>query len=533
MNGCEGQQEERHVGVCHTRTLPAVSAPESAVSELRSAVAALAADAPEFSSGIIRLEVPIKQRSEAVAWLHAQQTLPRVFFSGRGGWEADEDAAEERRSEGGSNLVSVAGVGSAVYFRRFEPFSFEDWKCIRRFLSKDCPFIRAYGALRFDATTKISSEWKNFGSFYFTVPQVEFNELEESSKLAINIAWDDNLRWPWEKAMDGLLNTMDQISPSASSLQRQVPRSTVLSSSHTPSKAYWDVCINKALQMIKGENSDLLKVVLARSSRILTSAEINPITLLACLQMEGQKAYQFCIQPAGGPAFIGNTPEQLFHKEDLQVWSEALAGTRARGRTVRDDLKIRQDLLLSRKDDVEFSIVRENIKTKLEIICDEVRVESSKTIRKLPRVQHLCARLSGRLKREEDEFYVLTHLHPTPAVCGLPTEEARRFIAENEAFDRGMYAGPVGWFGGRETEFAVGIRSALVGKGLGTLVYAGAGIVEGTVSSSEWQEVELKASQFTKLLQSEGVSPSVENRPGFAVANALAGALPLYKQPKV
>ncbi|CAA6671706.1 unnamed protein product [Spirodela intermedia] len=456
MNGCEGQQEERH----------------SAVSELRSAVAALAADAPEFSSGIIRLEVPIKQRSEAVAWLHAQQTLPRVFFSGRGGWEADEDAAEERRSEGGSNLVSVAGVGSAVYFRRFEPFSFEDWKCIRRFLSKDCPFIRAYGALRFDATTKISSEWKTL---------VEFNELEESSKLAINIAWDDNLRWPWEKAMDGLLNTMDQISPSASSLQRQVPRSTVLSSSHTPSKAYWDVCINKALQMIKGENSDLLKVVLARSSRILTSAEINPITLLACLQMEGQKAYQFCIQPAGGPAFIGNTV--TISQEDLQVWSEALAGTRARGRTVRDDLKIRQDLLLSRKDDVEFSI----------IICDEVRVESSKTIRKLPRVQHLCARLSGRLKREEDEFYVLTHLHPTPAVCGLPTEEARRFIAENEAFDRGMYAGPVGWFGGRETEFAVGIRSALVGRG----------------------------------------QPLRGEPDRVRSANALAGALPLYQQPKV
>lgn len=92
-----------------------------------------------------------------------------------------------------------------------------------------------------------------------------------------------------------------------------------------------------------------------------------------------------------------------------------------------------------------------------------------------------------------------------------------------EIFDRGMYAGPVGWFGGAECEFAVGIRSALLGKvnrtpiffkleqirnclilqlqnalwfqGHSTLVYAGAGIVEGTNPSFEWDELDLKASQ--------------------------------------
>lgn len=71
MNGCEGRQkEERHVGVCHTRTLPPVSAPESAMSELRSAVAALAADPPESSSGIIRLEVRVRyQTGRAADWV--------------------------------------------------------------------------------------------------------------------------------------------------------------------------------------------------------------------------------------------------------------------------------------------------------------------------------------------------------------------------------------------------------------------------------------------------------------------------------
>nr|GMC72110.1 isochorismate synthase [Ipomoea batatas] len=70
-------------------------------------------------------------------------------------------------------------------------------------------------------------------------------------------------------------------------------------------------------------------------------------------------------------------------------------------------------------------------------------------------------------------------------------------------FDRGMYAGPVGWFGGGESEFAVGIRSALVEKGLGAVIYAGTGIVEGSNSSLEWDELELKTSQFTKLMKLE------------------------------
>uniref|UniRef100_A0A6N2KWW6 Chorismate-utilising enzyme C-terminal domain-containing protein n=1 Tax=Salix viminalis TaxID=40686 RepID=A0A6N2KWW6_SALVM len=88
-------------------------------------------------------------------------------------------------------------------------------------------------------------------------------------------------------------------------------------------------------------------------------------------------------------------------------------------------------------------------------------------------------------------------------VCGFPTEEARLLITESEVFDRGMYAGPVGWFGGGESEFAVGIRSALVEKGLGALIYAGTGIVKGSNPSLEWDELELKTSQRTQESSTE------------------------------
>ncbi|KAJ3683359.1 hypothetical protein LUZ60_013586 [Juncus effusus] len=508
MNGCDYSNNRVGIGICTTQTLPSVSKPEFAPAQLRSALDALQSDPPNSASGIIRFEVPIKERGDAIEWLHAQTTLPRCFFSSR------SPSVHSPTINGGSNghvssrkLLSVAGVGSAVFFTGSDPFSIHDWRSIKRVLSRETPLIRAYGAIRFDARSEISVEWKDFGSFYFMVPQVEFNELEESSILAMTIAWDDFLGWTWHRAFNELQSTLHKISPYFMKYKDSSLGTQIINLSHIPSKPTWDNSVMKALNLIKDRDSELVKVVLARCSRYLTDICINPVSLLSHLKVEGQNAYQFCIQPPDAPAFIGNSPEQLFHRKYLNISSEALAGTRPRGLTGVQDIHIGQDLLFSPKENIEFTIVRENIQRKLEDICNEIIVEPKKALRKLPRVQHLCAQLSGRLKSEDDEFEVLRTLHPSPAVCGLPTEEARKFIEENEKFDRGMYCGPVGWFGGAESEFAVGIRSALVGKGYNTLVYAGAGIVEGTNPSSEWDELDLKASQFKKLLQSK--EPSI------------------------
>ncbi|MFQ6637587.1 hypothetical protein Gotur_012758 [Gossypium turneri] len=470
MNGCEGDPK-LPIGSIETRTLTAVPSPSKAMERLNVAIRDLKCNPPPLTSGILRLQVPIEEQIEAIEWLHAQHdNLPRCFFSGRRS-RANGNGSNLLMDIGNGNgdtsfthnLVGAAGVGSAVFFQQLHPFSYHDWRSIKRFLSAKCPLIRTYGAIRFDATANISPEWKAFGSFYFMVPQVEFDELEGSSMLAITIAWDNALSWTWDEAIHSLETTMQQ-------------------------------------------------VVLARSSRILTATNIDPIAWLACLQVEGEDAYQFCLQPPNGPAFVGNTPERLFHRKWLSISSEALAATRARGESSDLDLQIEHDLLSSPKDHLEFTVVRENIQNKLESVCDRVVVEPKKTVRKLRRIQHLYAQLSGNLRREDDEFEILSSLHPTPAVCGLPKEAARLFISETEMFDRGMYAGPVGWFGGGESEFAVGIRSALVEKDSGALVYAGTGIVEGSNPSSEWDELELKTSQCTKLLQLEVPKQSkVEN----------------------
>ncbi|KAL6559466.1 hypothetical protein OROGR_004583 [Orobanche gracilis] len=520
VNGYGGDRRAP-IGTIETRTLPTAPTPALAADRLNSAIYELKSSvAPSLDSGIIRIEVPIQEQIEALDWLRSQRhghLLPRCFFSGRdsnnipliehingnGSGNGINGRHSLSSQEHRQKLVSVAGLGAAVSFRHLHPFSLDDWHSIKRFLSKKCPLIRAYGAMRFDPRSNIAPEWKGFGSFYFMVPQVEFDEFEGSSMIAATVAWDNRISRSFEEAVAALEATMSEVSTIVQNLNGSSRRAVVLHQAHVPDEASWNSAVKRALDMISRKNSPLVKVVLARSSRVLTTVEIDPLEWLSSLQVEGVNSYQFCLQPPESPAFIGNTPERLFYRDRLSVSSEALAGTRARGGTESLDLQIGNDLLSSAKDHHEFSVVRESIRRKFENVCSRTIVEPSKALRKLPRVQHLYAKLTGTLQKEDDEFKILSSLHPTPAVCGLPTEDARVLISETEMFDRGMYAGPVGWFGGAESEFAVGIRSALVGKGVGALLYAGTGIVEGSISTLEWQELELKTSQFTKLMKSE------------------------------
>ncbi len=120
---------------------------------------------------------------------------------------------------------------------------------------------------------------------------------------------------------------------------------------------------------------------------------------------------------------------------------------------------------------------------------------------KLTRRQHLWTPIEGHLHVHVDDADLLSRLHPTSAVGGEPTTEALRYIAELEPFDRGWYAGPLGWIARDSAEFAVAIRSGLV-DGARLALYSGAGIVPGSTPQSEWDEIENKISDFVNVLRS-------------------------------
>jgi menaquinone-specific isochorismate synthase len=99
---------------------------------------------------------------------------------------------------------------------------------------------------------------------------------------------------------------------------------------------------------------------------------------------------------------------------------------------------------------------------------------------------------------------LLQALHPTPAVCGYPRDEALEFLRGEEPFDRGWYAGPVGFFDEEGNgAFAPALRSA-VAHGRTWRLFAGAGIVAGSRPELEWAETGIKFEPVLRALEASG-----------------------------
>jgi menaquinone-specific isochorismate synthase len=132
-------------------------------------------------------------------------------------------------------------------------------------------------------------------------------------------------------------------------------------------------------------------------------------------------------------------------------------------------------------------------------LCEEVARPAEPRILKLQRVQHLQTPLEGKLRAGVTDRDILARLHPTPATCGMPTDQARQALARLEKFSRGWYAGPIGWLGQEEAICSVAIRSMRLRAGI-LEAYAGAGIVPGSEAEKEWAELESKIGGILRMI---------------------------------
>jgi menaquinone-specific isochorismate synthase len=119
---------------------------------------------------------------------------------------------------------------------------------------------------------------------------------------------------------------------------------------------------------------------------------------------------------------------------------------------------------------------------------------------RLANVQHLATPFAGRLDRETHILELVRALHPTPAVGGVPTADALEVIAALEGMDRNRYAGPVGFFRSNgDGEFAIALRCAEL-SGARARLFAGNGIVNGSVPEDELEETRLKLAAMLSAL---------------------------------
>ena len=231
------------------------------------------------------------------------------------------------------------------------------------------------------------------------------------------------------------------------------------------------------------------KVVLARAVRVRAARADAPAALRALA-----RRYPDCTVFAvsrGDSCFLGATPEPLVSLRDGIARASCVAGTAARGLDAADDRDRARSLAASAKDRAEHEPVVRAVRAALEERCAGVTVRGPRPVA-LANLWHLAAEVEGRARAGVDLLDLAAALHPTPAVCGVPREAALRVLASREPFDRGWYAGALGWVDGAgEGELVVGLRSALLRDGV-AWAFAGCGIVAASDPDAELAESELK-----------------------------------------
>jgi len=242
------------------------------------------------------------------------------------------------------------------------------------------------------------------------------------------------------------------------------------------------------------------KIVLARALDLVQSSPFLPLDALNRLRERYPACHGFSLANGRGQSFIGATPERLARVRGHELLTEALAGSAPRGATATEDARLGRDLLARVKEVHEHQVVVEVILRRLkERGLTSVTAEHARLLL-LPNVQHLWSPVSAVLPPGMHLLDVLATLHPTPAVGGQPRTTARPDIVRLEPFDRGLYAGTVGFFDYQgDGEFVVAIRSALM-DGAKARLYAGAGIVEGSVPADEKAETDLKLKALLEAL---------------------------------
>ncbi|MDE2828094.1 MAG: isochorismate synthase [Bacteroidota bacterium] len=349
--------------------------------------------------------------------------------------------------------------------------------------------VRYYGGIRFDLCPPYELQWDSFGAWRFVLPRFEVRKDSKGTMLRCNVVLpDDRVR------MNLILDQIEALRVPAQGF-KQLPKP--ISHRFCPDGQKWESIVNWVLRAV--QSSPLDKVVLARETTVDFPAPPEPITILHQLQSKSPSCFHFLFEPIPGMAFLGASPERLFRREGRSVESEAVAGTRPRGDSDSEDERMIDELFGSAKEQREHEFVRISLQEEIARLAAYVTMDVQPSIMRLASEIHLVSRLRAILRQEYTSLDVLEALHPSPAVGGYPSDLALEVIREREPFDRGWYAGPVGWIGVNEAEFAAGIRSGLVSGSIMRL-YSGAGIVRGSTPSDEWDEIGHKISGLAKVL---------------------------------
>lgn len=336
------------------------------------------------------------------------------------------------------------------------------------------PLLKWFGGGSFSPSAPApDSVWADFGSASWFLPEVLVTE-RQGKPCALVVAPVSQ-----HATLEARLN---DLSPRLTNRAANLPEVVARTESADPTQ--WQRLVLRALAQL--EAGHLEKVVTARRLTVQLSSAPETSQVLRKLREQAIGCTIFALRH-GESTFLGASPELLIDKQGLQIHTDALAGTLS-----LSEPHAAERLMASEKDRREHDFVVREITRVLAPLCQDIKVPATPELLALRRMLHLRTPIRGLLTTSCSVLDLVGRLHPTPAVGGLPTQEALRFLESEEGLDRGWYASPLGWVDADGNgRFLVALRSALLASSQCHL-YAGAGIVRSSEPQLEFQETELK-----------------------------------------
>jgi isochorismate synthase len=312
---------------------------------------------------------------------------------------------------------------------------------------------------------------------------------------------------PYDGSRDAILRRPERVVRVASVPGRIAPQPgwTVRTLIPEPLPVDYEESVERALAAI--ESGEVDKVVLARTLLVEADSRIDPRVVARRLSAAEPGSSVFLVAlPEASASLVGASPELVLRRDGLTVSTDPLAGTARRSPDPPRDDEIARQLLDTVKEQREHRLVVEAVADGLAPFCSNLVVDGEPSLTPTATLWHLHTAIRGRLKPgAPDALGLATALHPTPAVCGTPQGAAAELIGRLEPFERGYFAGLVGWVDARgDGEWWLTLRCAEILDSTARLV-AGAGIVAGSDPAAEDLETEAK---FSIGLRGLGVEPA-------------------------
>jgi len=361
---------------------------------------------------------------------------------------------------------------------------------------------RFFGGFSFRDDHIPTSVWRAFGPALFHLPELELEsrggaDLELRGRMALEPgqAEDEASRALEARLEDVAKRLMPQ--PGSHRARRCGARR------HATERSAWERAVEEALSAIR--SGRVSKVVLARTLDVTPDGPVDPVDVVLRLWDANRGAHVFLFEPEAGEALLGAAPETVATLWNGRFQATAVAGSIRRGEDPDEQAALAATLLASHKDREEQRIALDDMLERLRPLARDIEMDPEPHVLALPSIQHLETRIRARVNSGRDVLDLVRGLHPTPAVCGRPRDAALDLLAEEEPFERGWYAGPVGWVDGDGNGvFVPALRTGVLHEGSWRL-FAGAGIVEGSVPALEWEETAIKFEPVLRALAASGV----------------------------